>query len=268
MSEPLRAGEPCLLVDGRGRHYLLHLRDDGTFQFHGGTLAHAEIIGSAEGSALYASAGQRLVALRPRLADYVLAMRRGPQVVYPKDYGAIVVWADLAPGQTVLEAGTGSGALTLAVLRAVGPTGRVVSVERREDHAAHARKTVQRALGAVPENLDLRVGDVEDAVAEVAPDRLVLDVPEPWHLVEAAGEHVVAGGVFCAYVPTVPQIQQLRDALRQARRFIEISTFEVWHREWAVEGRSVRPEHQMVGHTGFITVARRVQRLADDQAGR
>ncbi len=264
MSTPFRAGEPCLLVDGKGRHYLLHLQEDRSFQFHGGNLAHTEVIGVEEGTALYASAGQRLVALRPRLADYVLAMRRGPQVVYPKDYGAIIVWADIAPGQVVLEAGTGSGALTLALLRAVGGGGRVVSVERREDHATHARRTVERALGAVPPNLELRVGEVEEEIAGVGPDRLVLDVPEPWHSVEAAGEHLIAGGVFCAYVPTVPQIQQLRDALRTSRRFIEISTFEVLQREWSVEGRSVRPEHQMVGHTGFITVARRVQPLEAD----
>ncbi len=263
MATPLAAGEPCLLVDGRGRHYLLHLRDDGQFQFHGGTLAHAEIIGVVEGAALYSSAGHRLVPLRPRLADYVLAMRRGPQVVYPKDTGAILVYADVGPGDTVLEAGTGSGALTMALVRAVGREGRVVSVERREDHAKHARKSLERFFGALPANLELRVGDVEDQMADVAPDRVVLDVPEPWHTLEAAGEHLRTGGTFCAYVPTVPQVQQLREALRATRRFIEASTFEILLREWSVEGRSVRPDHQMVGHTGFITVARRVQHLED-----
>ncbi len=267
MSRPLAAGEPCLLVDGRGRHYLLHLRDDGRFQFHGGTLAHAEIIGVVEGTALYSSSGHRLVPLRPRLADYVLAMRRGPQVVYPKDMGAILVYADVAPGDVVLEAGTGSGALTMALVRAVGPQGRVVSVERREDHAKHARKSLERFFGELPDSLDLRVGEVEDFVAEVTPDRVVLDVPEPWHALEAAGEHLRAGGTFTAYVPTVPQVQQLREALRATRRFIEATTFEMLMREWAVEGRSVRPEHQMVGHTGFVTVARRVQPLHDSRAG-
>ena len=264
MSEPFRYGEPCLLVDGKGRHYLLALRDGGEFHFHGGKLDHAEIVGAVEGTALHSSAGQRLVPLRPRLADYILSMKRGPQVVYPKDIGPILVWADVAPGMTVLEAGTGSGALAMALARAVGPTGRVVSVERREDHARHGRKSVERYFGGVPGHLELRIGDVEEAVADVGPDRLILDVPEPWHVVGPAGEHLAPGGVFCAYVPTVPQVQQLRDALRSARRFIEIDTFEVLHREWSVEGRSVRPAHQMVGHTGFITVARRVMPLAED----
>ncbi len=260
------SGEPCLLVDGKGRHYLLHLRDDGQFQFHGGTLGHAEIIGVPEGTALASSTGQRLVPLRPRLVDYVLAMRRGPQVVYPKDAAAMLMWADVGPGHVVVEAGTGSGALTMALVRAVGPEGRVVSVERREDHAKHARKSLERFFGGLPTTLDLRVGEVEDVIGEVTPHRVVLDVPEPWHSLEAAGEHLVAGGVFCAYVPTVPQIQQLREALRATKRFIEASTFEVLHREWAVEGRSVRPDHQMVGHTGFVTVARRVQPLSDAPA--
>ncbi len=259
--QPLAAGEPCLLVDGRGRHYLLHLRDGGQFQFHGGTLAHAEIIGVEEGTALQSSAGQRLVPLRPRLADYVLAMRRGPQVVYPKDAAAILMWADVGPGDVVVEAGTGSGALTMSLVRAVGPAGRVVSVERREDHAKHARKTLERFFGGLPATLELMVREVEDVIPEVGPDRLVLDVPEPWHTLDAAGEHLRPGGTFCAYVPTVPQVQQLRDALRATKRFIEATTFEMLMREWAVEGRSVRPEHQMVGHTGFVTVARRVMPL-------
>ncbi len=266
MSAPFSYGEPCLLVDGKGRHYLLALRDGGEFHFHGGKLPHAEIVGVGEGTALYSSADQRLVALRPRLADFILSMRRGAQVVYPKDIGPILVWADIAPGQTVLEAGTGSGALAMALVRAVGPVGRVVSVDRREDHAAHGRKSIERYFGRVPDTLELRIGDVVDAVADVAPERLVLDVPEPWDVVPAAAEHLSPGGVFCAYVPTVPQVQQTRDALRSARRFIEVSTFEVLFREWSVEGRSVRPAHRMVGHTGFITVARRVEPLSEDGA--
>jgi tRNA (adenine57-N1/adenine58-N1)-methyltransferase len=154
----------------------------------------------------------------------------------------------------------------MALVRAVGPGGRVVSVERRDDHAGVGRKSIERYFGGIPDTLELRNGDVVDAVADVRPERLILDVPEPWHVVAPAAEHLEPGGVFCAYVPTVPQVQQTRDALRQARRFIETRTFEVLEREWSVEGRSVRPTHQMIGHTGFITVARRVMPLADERA--
>ncbi|MGB5697988.1 MAG: hypothetical protein WBM46_20225, partial [Polyangiales bacterium] len=185
-------------------------------------------------------------------------MTRGAAVVYPKDSGAMITWSDVAPGMVVLEAGTGSGALAMALLRAVGPAGRVVSVERREDHARRAAKLISGFLGEVPSNLELRSGDVEDHIAEVGPDRLVLDVPEPWHSVPPAAEHLTSGGVFCCYLPTVPQVQTVREALGSDPRFFDASTFEVLHREWAVEGRSVRPGHRMIGHTGFITTARKI----------
>lgn len=261
MTGPLRAGEPCLLIDTKDRRYFLTLEPGKQFHYHLGVLSHDELIGAEDGSVHRSSKGSRLVALRPRLADYVKKMPRGAQLVYPKDTGAILVYADIGPGMTVLEAGTGSGGLTLALARAVAPDGVVISVERREDHAAHARKRIERFLGRVPPHVELRIGEIEGVVTDVRPDRIVLDVPEPWHSVEPAVEGLVGGGVFCAYLPTVPQVQQLREALRGTRRFLETSTFEVLIREWSVEGRSVRPEHQMVGHTGFITVARKVGEL-------
>ncbi len=223
-----------------------------------GVLAHSEIIGSAEGTVLRSSGDGRLVALRPRLADYILAMKRGAQVVYPKDIGPLLHWGDIGDGMTVLEAGTGSGALTMALVRAVGPAGRVVSVEERPDHAAGARAAIARFFGGVPANLDLRLGRVEEVVAEVGPDRLVLDLPEPWEVVGPAVAGLAEGGILTAYVPTVPQVQHLHDELRRSHRFMEPVTFEVLFREWVAEGRSVRPASQMVGHTGFITVARKV----------
>lgn len=253
---PFEVGESALLIDGRGRKYLLHLKSRGVFQFHLGYLPHAEVIGSHEGSRFRSSKGAPLVALRPRLADYILKMRRGPQVVYPKDLGAILVYADIHPGLTVIEAGTGSGALTMALTRAVGPGGRVLSCEMREDHAAHARATIRRRFGEIPDWLELRVGDVTDAVAEVEHDRLVLDLPEPWEVVPAAAGSLRTGGVICSYVPTVPQIDRLRRELDRAGRFMEIETFEIFLRTWNVSGRSVRPDHGMVGHTGFVTVGR------------
>lgn len=253
-------GEPCLLYDAKGRTYLARLESGSEFQYHRGIVPHDSIIGEPEGCFVTSSMGSKLVAVRPRLADYTLKMPRGAAVVYPKDTAAIVMWADIYPGATVLEAGTGSGALTLALLRAVGDRGRVVSVERRDDHAQIARERIEGFMGALPPNLELRVGDVEDNFADVAPDRVVLDMPEPWHSVVHAVTHMRTGGVFCCYVPTVPQVQEVRRALAGTGSFIEATTFEVLHREWVVEGRSVRPSHRMQGHTGFITVARRFAR--------
>lgn len=248
-----------MLYDAKGRQYLIDLIPGKEFHYHRGLLPHDTIIGAEDGSALESSLGSRLVALRPRLADYTLKMSRGATVVYPKDTGAILVWADIGPGLTVLEAGTGSGGLAMALTRAVGPEGLVVSYELREDHAAKAAKLIRGFFGTVPPQLDLRCGEVEGAIAEVAPDRLVLDVPEPWHSVEPAAEHLSNGGIFCCYLPTIPQVQTVRERLNSAPAFFEAVTFEVLHREWVVEGRSVRPSHRMIGHTGFITVARKIQ---------
>lgn len=257
-----KPGDPCLLIDTKNRRYHLVLRPEAHFQYHLGVLPHGDIIGHGDGTVFYSSKGSRLLALRPRLADYVLKMKRGAQLVYPKDTGAIIVYADIGPGMTVVEAGTGSGSLTMALLRAVGPDGKVVSVDRRGDHQRHAAAAIETFFGGLPESLDLREGDVEDVIADVRPDRIVLDVPEPWHSIPLAIDHMANGGVFCCYLPTVPQVQETRERLGRSRRFAEVGTFEILLREWAVEGRSVRPSHQMVGHTGFITVARKVDLIS------
>ena len=255
--DPFVEGETCLVYDNRGKQHLLELDASKQFHFDRGIIPHTDIIGVAEGSTVLSSKETGVVVVRPRLADYVLRMQRGAAVMYPKDTGAVITWADIGPGCKVLEAGTGSGALTIALSRAVGPDGLVVSVERREDHATHARRLIEKFSGEVPSNVELLVGEVEDIAPEVQPDRIVLDLPEPWHTVTPAAEHLAGGGVLAAYLPTVPQVQQLRDAIDVSRRFIEIDTFEVMMRSWSVSGRSVRPEHRMVGHTGFITIARR-----------
>ena len=254
-----RAGDPCLLYDEKGRQYLIDLVPGKDFHFHHGVLPHDVIIGSDDGSVHESSKGARLVTLRPRLADYALKMPRGAAVVYPKDLGAIIIWADVGPGMTVVEAGTGSGALAMALARAVGPGGRVVSYERRDDHAAKAHKLIRGFFGEVPTQLDLRHGEVETGLGELSPDRVILDVPEPWHIVKPAVERLVGGGIFCCYLPTVPQVQTVRTALDDTESFHDTTTFEVLHREWSVDGRSVRPSHRMIGHTGFITVARKIQ---------
>jgi len=251
------AGDLCLLLDAKARTYLIDLADAGQFQYHAGYLDHSEIIGLGPGSLLRSSTGSRLIALRPRLSDYILNMPRGAQLIYPKDLGPMIHWADVAPGQTVIEAGTGSGALALALLRAVGETGQVITVERRDDHKKHAERIISRFHGGLPDNLTMLEGDVCDVFDDFPnADRLMLDLPEPWTVVEAASGKLAAGGIVCAYVPTVPQVQRFTEALRRTGWFILPESFEGMHREWKFEGRSVRPASQMVGHTGFITIAR------------
>jgi len=258
-----QAGDACLLFDKKGRRYLIELIPGAEFHHHHGALPHDEIIGIEEGSALKTSLNRPLTLLRPRLADYALKMPRGAAVVYPKDTGAMLVWADIQPGNLVLEAGTGSGALTMALARAVGVDGRVVSYELREDHAALATKRIKGFFGEIPQQIDLRIGSVEDGLVDLRPDRIVLDVPEPWHIVPLAATNLAPGGIFCCYVPTVPQVQEVRKALVEAGAFIDTMTFEMMMREWTVDGRSVRPSHRMIGHTGFITIARKLEPAGD-----
>lgn len=255
---PFTEGDPALLIDSKGRHFLLKLEPSRNFQFHNGTVPHDRLIGAEDGSWVISSGNARLLLLRPRLADFILKMKRGAQVVYPKDLGPILVYADIGPGMTVLEAGTGSGALTLGLARAVGPTGRIVTVEQRDDHAAHARKTLERWFGEVPQNVEMRIGDVAEVVQEVSPERIVLDLAEPWPTVKAAATFQPHGGIICSYLPTVPQVQSLVEMARDANVFAEVEVKEFLMRDWNVKGRSVRPDHSMVGHTGFLIFMRKV----------
>jgi tRNA (adenine57-N1/adenine58-N1)-methyltransferase len=195
-------------------------------------------------------------AFRPRLVDFVLKMPRGAQVVYPKDLGTIVVEADLYPGAHVLEAGTGSGSLTIALCRAVGPQGRVVSYEIRPDFHEKAAQNVEAFFGLLPESLELREGDLREVVGTgESYERVVLDLPEPWAMLDAASHVLEPGGILCAYLPTTVQVQSLVLALG-AHGFDLTETFETLRRSWHVTERSVRPDHRMVGHTGFVTIAR------------
>ncbi|MDH3190351.1 MAG: tRNA (adenine-N1)-methyltransferase [Acidimicrobiia bacterium] len=258
----LAEGDPVLLIDAKGRQFLLKLDPTRKFEYHNGSVPHAELIGLEDGSWVDSSGGAKLLVLRPRLADYVLRMKRGAQIVYPKDIGPILVYADIGSGMTVLEAGTGSGSLTMALLRAVGPGGRVVSVDLREDHSAHARKAISRWLGEIPSNLDLRVGDVADMLAEISSERIVLDLPEPGPAIAVAAQHQPPGGLLCAYLPTVPQVQNAVEIAEDSGAFAQIEVREILSRDWNVTGRSVRPEHSMVGHTGFLVFMRRVRTSA------
>ncbi|MGI8708433.1 MAG: tRNA (adenine-N1)-methyltransferase [Actinomycetota bacterium] len=261
----LAAGERILLVDSRDRRYLITLSTGKQFHSHSGTLDHDELIGAFEGTTVRSSKGARMLAFRPTLSDYILKMQRGAQVVYPKDLGLIIMYADIFPGAAVLEAGTGSGSLTLALSRAVGDAGLVISYELREDHhergAANVREWYE-GLGGKPENVDLRVGDVFEDIPESGVDRLVLDLPEPWRAVGRTTHSLAAGGIMCCYLPTVPQVQQTVEAMRRGG-FGIVNTFEGLVRTWNIEGQSVRPDHRMVAHTGFIVTARKLAGLED-----
>lgn len=254
----LQNGERVHLVDRKERHYAFTLKAGETFQLSGETLAHDDLIGKPDGSMVTLSRGRRLIALRPTLSEYVLKMPRGAQVLYPKDLGVIVQWADIYPGARVFEAGAGSGALTMTLLRAVGERGHVISYEAREEFARTAMTNIERYLGPV-HNLTLRQRNVYEGIEETDLDRMVLDLPEPWQVVPHAVTALRSGGVYLSYVPTIPQVMQTVEALHRATVFVMIQTFETLLRTWNIEARSVRPDHRMVAHSGFLTVARKVE---------
>ncbi len=257
MSAPFEPGERIVLLDQRGRNYLFMLQTAGTYHTHSGTLSHDLLIGHPEGTRAETSGGMIVTAFRPRFADYALKMKRGAQVIYPKDLGPIMTYADIYPGARVLEAGTGSGAMTIALCRAVGDAGRIVSYELREEHHDQAVRNVEGFFGKLPDTLELHLAPLSD-VGQSGDrfDRCVLDLPSPWEPLEAIAGVLESGGVLCAYMPTTIQVQQLVLAL-PAQGFLHIETFEVLRRSWHVTDRSVRPDHRMVGHTGFLTIARR-----------
>jgi tRNA (adenine57-N1/adenine58-N1)-methyltransferase len=254
----LQDGERIHLVDIKARHYALVLKAGDVFQLSGETIAHDSLIGRPDGSLVMLSRGRRLLALRPTLSEYVLKMPRGAQVIYPKDLGVIVQWADIYPGARVFEAGTGSGALTMALLRAVGDRGHVFSYEAREDFTRTAMKNIERYLGPC-ENLTVRQKDAYEGIEETELDRLILDLPEPWRVVPHAVSALRSGGIYLSYVPTIPQVMQTVEALHRVAVFSMIQSFETLLRTWNIAGRSVRPDHRMVAHSGFLTVARKVE---------
>lgn len=253
-------GQVALLVDESGRKYLVGLKAGGEFHFHRGIVAHDEIIGSQDGKVTKSTGGEAVAVFKPTYADYALKMRRGAQIIYPKDTAQIIIYADIYPGARVLEAGTGSGALTMALLRAVGPTGSVVSCDVREDFIQRARTNIAAFLGET-ENLEIRQASVYDGGfgTEVF-DRVVFDLAEPWHAFDhLTGGALRPGGILAVYLPTVPQVGQATEALKASSRWASIRTLENFTRTWHVDGQSVRPDHKMIAHTGFLTFARLVE---------
>jgi tRNA (adenine57-N1/adenine58-N1)-methyltransferase len=253
MSRPFQPGERVLLFDSKGRRYLVCLERGAEFHTHAGVVAHDLLIGQEEGSTARSSRGARYIAVRPTLAEVVLKMPRGAQVIYPKDLGPLLIMADIFPGARALEAGLGSGALSMALLRAGA---EVTGYELRPEFAERAKANVAGFLGQEAlEHYHVEVRDVYEGIGERGLDRVLLDLPEPWRVVKHAAAALRPGGIIVSYLPTVLQVASLREALSDAG-FAMAETVEVLQRSWHVEGQSVRPDHRMVGHTGFLTSAR------------
>ena len=244
-----------MLVDRKERHYVLTLQAGATFHTHAGIVGHDEIIGRGEGVTVRSTHGSPYTVLRPTLADFVLKMPRGAQVIYPKDLGPLLMLADIYPGARVFESGVGSGALSMTMLRA----GAVITgYEQRADFADRATRNVRDFLGEEAlARYTVEQRDTYDGVDDMEVDRFVLDLPEPWRVVPHAARALRGGGILAAYTPSIVQVMQVRDALI-AHGFMFSETIEVLNRSWHVEGAAVRPDHRMVAHTGFLTTARLV----------
>ncbi len=253
-------GDRVQLTDPKGRLHTVVLEAGKSFHTHRGAISHDDLIGRDEGRVVMSTSGTGYLALRPLLADYVMSMPRGAQVIYPKDAAQILMMGDIHPGARVLEAGVGSGALTCSLLRAVGPTGTVISYERRAEFAEVARENVARFFGELPPYWELRHGDLVDIATADEPDvdRVVLDMLEPWQVLPAIGTVLRPGGVLIGYVATVTQLSTLVEAIRADGSYAEPAASETLVRGWNVVGLAVRPEHRMVGHTAFLVIARRL----------
>jgi tRNA (adenine57-N1/adenine58-N1)-methyltransferase len=252
-------GDRVQLTDAKGKLHTITLKEAGEWHTHKGWLIHDQIVGLPEGSVVETTAGLKFLAFRPLLADYVLSMPRGATIVYPKDAAMIVGIADIAPGSRVLEAGVGSGALTISLLRAVGRDGLVDSFERRDDFADIARKNVGEFFRELPSNWSLTVGSLQDEVDRNRTyDRIVLDMLAPWECVDMAQEVLDPGGVLLAYVATTTQLSEMAETIKNSAAFTEPESTETIVRGWHHEGLAVRPQHRMIGHTGFLIMARRL----------
>ena len=253
-----QAGDRVQLTDPKGKLYSFTITPGKEWHTHKGWITHDDLIGLPEGSVVSTTAGLKFTAFVPLLADYVLSMPRGATIVYPKDAAMIVGSADVYPGSRVLEAGVGSGALTISLLRAVGKDGYVHSIERRDDFAKNARENVTNYFGGTPENWLLDVDSFQDFPHTETFDRVILDMLAPWECVATSADVLRPGGVFLAYVATTTQLSATAEALKEDGRFTEPESSETLVRGWHHEGLAVRPQQRMIGHTGFIIQSRRM----------
>ena len=251
-------GDRVQLTDAKGKLYSITLAQGSEWHTHKGMLKHDEIVGLPEGSIVATNQDLKFQAFRPLLADYVLSMPRGATIVYPKDAAMILGVADIKPGIRVLEAGVGSGALSISLLRAIGEEGVLHSVEIREDFAEISEKNVSSYFGGKPTNWKLTIGALQDQTFEADFDRVVLDMLSPWECLEVASKALVPGGVFMAYVATTTQLSKIAEAIKDSGNFTEPESSETIVRGWHHEGLAVRPQHRMIGHTGFLIFARRM----------
>jgi tRNA (adenine57-N1/adenine58-N1)-methyltransferase len=259
---PFRVGERVQLTGPTGRLNTITLEEGGSFHTHRGILDHDLVIGQPDASVVTSTNGVEYLALRPLLTDFVMSMPRGAAIVYPKDAAQILGMADIFPGAVVVEAGVGSGALSLWLLRAIGPTGFLHSFERRPEFAEIADANVAAFLGSVPANWSITVGDLVDALPESlgdgTVDRVVLDMLAPWECIGVAVDALTSGGILLCYVATVTQLSRVAEAIRASGSFTAPESSETLVRGWHVEGLAVRPDHRMIGHTGFLIAARRL----------
>jgi tRNA (adenine57-N1/adenine58-N1)-methyltransferase len=254
----LSEGEWVRLTDAKGRKHNVALRAGAEFSTKKGQIRHDDVIGRPEGIVITSSLGGEYQVFRPLLSESVVSMPRGAAIIYPKDAGQILVWADIAPGLRVVEAGAGSGSLTSYLLRALGPDGRLGSYELREEFAETARRNVELNLGGAQDTWTLTVGDVRTDMTETEVDRLILDMVDPWSCIPLAAERLVPGGIVCAYVATTTQLSRFVETLREDGGFTEPVAWETLQRDWHLEGLAVRPSHRMNGHTAFLVTARRM----------
>ncbi|QNE89560.1 tRNA (adenine-N1)-methyltransferase [Corynebacterium incognita] len=260
-SGPFQLGDRVQLTDAKRRHYTVILEDGGQFHSHKGIIEHNDIVGMDEGSVIRSSLGSDFLLFRHLMVDHVLSMPRGAAVIYPKDSAQILVEGDIFMGARVLEAGAGSGALSMTLLRAVGPQGHVFSYEIRDDHLEYAVDNVREYFGQQPEWWSPRLGDLKDVTVDDLGgpvDRIILDMLEPWECLEQVRDLLIPGGVFMTYVATVPQLMKVMEGIRELQCFTEPKAWESLVREWKVEGLATRPEHRMNAHTAFLIWTRRL----------
>ena len=256
---PLDYGDRVQLTDQKGKLHSFTLTQDGTFHTHRGWILHKDLVGCDEGSTITTSGGAQHLVFRPLYEDFVLGMKRGATIIYPKDAATIVTLGDISPGARVIEAGAGSGAISIAILERIGSSGSLTSYERRTEFAENAKSNVASYFGEIPQNWSLIEGSFpEDCDFNQKVDRIVLDMLAPWECIDGVGDLLSPGGVLICYVATTTQLSQTVEKIREHAGFSEPTSFETMYRTWHVEGLAVRPDHRMVGHTGFISIARKL----------